>query len=83
MDQVGVFFGSLKAEECRSNYVIRSDILLGSVGFGIFIGVLLIYGAFVFCGSLFVLCKDLIIINNIYLLSKKNIAYIILHKFKK
>jgi hypothetical protein len=59
---VGVFSGGMVA-------------LLGGVGFDISIGVSLIYGAFV-CNSLiyrflFVLCRDSIIISNIFAIKKK------------
>jgi hypothetical protein len=48
MGWVGVFSGGLVAEECRSKYGIKIRHLLGGVCFGIFIGVPLIYGVFVF-----------------------------------
>jgi hypothetical protein len=44
---IGVFFGSLIAEECLSKYEIRNRPLLGGVCFSIFIGVPLIYDTFV------------------------------------
>jgi hypothetical protein len=59
LGQVDVFSGGLKAKECFSNNGIRSRPLLGGVCFGIFIGVPLIYGAFVFCNYSFTgLCSS-------------------------
>jgi hypothetical protein len=43
-----VFSGSLEAEECLSKNGIRSIPILGGVCFGMFIGVPLKYGAFVY-----------------------------------
>ncbi|MCH86766.1 hypothetical protein A2U01_0007626, partial [Trifolium medium] len=47
MGQVVVLSGGLKAKEFISKNGIRNRPLLGGVGFGIFIGVPFIYGAFV------------------------------------
>jgi hypothetical protein len=47
MGQVDVFSGGLEAKECLSKNEIRSGLPLGSICFGIFIGVSFIYGAFV------------------------------------
>jgi hypothetical protein len=44
--------GALKVEEYLSKYEIRSELLLGGVCLGIFIGVPRIYGTFVFIPSL-------------------------------
>jgi hypothetical protein len=52
MGRVVVFSGSLKAEERLSKNGIRSRSPLSDVCFGIFIGVLLIYGAFVYVAPL-------------------------------
>jgi hypothetical protein len=46
MGWVGVFSGGLIAGECRPKYEIRIKPPLSGVCFGIFIGVLLLYGAF-------------------------------------
>jgi hypothetical protein len=46
MNRVDVFSGSLEADERLSKNKIRNRSLLGSLYFGIFIGVPLIYGAF-------------------------------------
>jgi hypothetical protein len=47
MGRVDVFSGDLKVVECLSMNEIRSRPLLGGVCLGIFIGVPLIYGAFI------------------------------------
>jgi hypothetical protein len=70
MGRVVVFSGSLEVVERLYKIEIRSGPILEDVCFAIFIGVPLIYGVFIFCslfyGSLSILCKDLIINNNIY-----------------
>jgi hypothetical protein len=53
-----LFFGSLEADERLSKYRIRSRPHLGGIGFGIFIGVPLIYGAFVYVALFLDLCPS-------------------------
>jgi hypothetical protein len=52
MGRVDVFFSSMKFDEYPSKNEIRSELLLGGVCLGIFIGVPRIYGTFVFIPSL-------------------------------
>ncbi|KAK2394407.1 hypothetical protein QL285_056243 [Trifolium repens] len=80
-----LFSGSLEADERLSKYEIRSRPHLGGIGFGIFIGVPLIYGAFVYVALFLGLCPSytetsLLII--IFAVQKKNSThiYIELHK---
>jgi hypothetical protein len=47
MDRIDICSGALEVEECLSNNEIRSEHLLGGVGFDIFIYALLIYSAFI------------------------------------
>jgi hypothetical protein len=53
-----LFSGSLEAVERLSKYGIRSIPHLDGVGFGIFIGVPLIYGAFVYVALFLGLCPS-------------------------